>query len=89
MQHSQICHCGEIQLCQVIAKLSSCRTKRKNSEQSDILGEMLKQQSFACDLARRLNPTSPTDGVGDAKLLKSLECSIKGRHLYGALEVKD
>jgi hypothetical protein len=34
-------------------------------------------------------PTSPTDGVGDAKLLKSLECSIKGRHLYGALEVKD
>jgi hypothetical protein len=50
---------------------------------------MLKQQSFACDLARRLNPTSPTDGVGDAKLLKSLECSIKGRHLYGALEVKD
>jgi hypothetical protein len=48
-----------------------------------------KQQSFACDLARRLNPTSPTDGVGDAKLLKSLECSIKGLHLYGALEVKD
>jgi hypothetical protein len=35
------------------------------------------------------SPTSPTDGVGDAKLLKSLECSIKGRHLYGALEVKD
>jgi hypothetical protein len=35
------------------------------------------------------NPTSPTDGVGDAKLLKSLECSIKGLHLYGALEVKD
>src|ERR1019366_4915467 len=28
-------------------------------------------------------PTSPTDGVGDAKLLKSLECSIKGRHYRG------
>ena len=30
-----------------------------------------------------LNQTSPTDGVGDAKLLKSLECSIKGRHYRG------
>ena len=28
-------------------------------------------------------------GLGDAKLLKSLGCSFKGRHLYGALEVKD
>ena len=28
-------------------------------------------------------------GLGDAKLLKSLGRSFKGRHLYGALEVKD
>ena len=28
-------------------------------------------------------PTSPTDGVGDGKLLKFLECSIKGRHYRG------
>ena len=37
----------------------------------------------------RLTRLHQLSGLGDAKLLKSLGRSFKGRHLYGALEVKD
>jgi len=36
-----------------------------------------------------LNPTSPTDGVGDAKLLKPWNAALKVGTCMGLFEVKD
>ena len=45
--------------------------------------EDFRADSVTPEQLERISQTSPTDGVGDAKLLKSLECSIKGRHYRG------
>ncbi len=52
----------------------------------DPLSESDRIKKSEQDSLARLHQLS---GLGDAKLLKSLGRSFKGRHLYGALEVKD